>query len=80
MARGVARVCGASYGLALTGVAGPDPQEGHRPGTVFAGVHGPVRTRSVALALPGDRAAVRELAVTSALALLRTELLAEGKA
>lgn len=38
MALGVAARCEASWGLAVTGVAGPDAQEGHQPGTVFAAV------------------------------------------
>ncbi|MEW9547889.1 CinA family protein [Nonomuraea sp. NPDC050783] len=40
MARGVARVCGAAYGLAVTGVAGPEPQDGRPVGTVYAAVAG----------------------------------------
>ncbi len=38
MADGVRRRLGADVGLATTGVAGPDPQDGHAPGTVFVGV------------------------------------------
>ncbi|GAA1706123.1 nicotinamide-nucleotide amidohydrolase family protein [Nonomuraea bangladeshensis] len=41
MARGVARVCAASYGMAVTGVAGPEPQDGRPVGTVFIAVAGP---------------------------------------
>ncbi|MGW2142862.1 CinA family protein [Nonomuraea bangladeshensis] len=41
MARGVARVCAASYGMAVTGVAGPEPQDGRPVGTVFVAVAGP---------------------------------------
>lgn len=41
MAQGARRVCGADWGLALTGVAGPDPQDGHPVGEVFLGVAGP---------------------------------------
>lgn len=42
MAAGVRRVLGADIGLAVTGVAGPDPQDGERPGTVFLAVAGPM--------------------------------------
>ncbi|MFI6498525.1 CinA family protein [Nonomuraea typhae] len=41
MARGAARLCGATYGLAVTGVAGPDPQDGKPVGTVYIAVSGP---------------------------------------
>jgi PncC family amidohydrolase len=35
MATGVAEKLNAEFGLAVTGVAGPDSQDGHLPGTVF---------------------------------------------
>ena len=35
MATGVAQRLDAEFGLAVTGVAGPDSQDGHLPGTVF---------------------------------------------
>ncbi|MBC2681725.1 nicotinamide-nucleotide amidohydrolase family protein [Corynebacterium sp. 4HC-13] len=38
LAAGAARRCGADLGLGLTGVAGPDPQDGHPVGDVFIGV------------------------------------------
>ena len=38
MATGVCRVLGADVGVATTGVAGPDPQDGHPVGTVFVAV------------------------------------------
>src|SRR6201999_1496494 len=38
MALGAARVTGADVGLGITGVAGPDEQEGVAPGTVFVGL------------------------------------------
>lgn len=64
----------ATYGLSVTGVAGPDEQEGKPAGTLHVGLAGPrgVLTRTVRL--PGDRSRVRLLAVTSALDLLRREL------
>ncbi len=65
---------GATYGIGVTGVAGPDQQEGQPVGTVHVAVAGPggLVTRSVRL--PGDRGRVRLLAVTVALDLLRREL------
>ena len=65
---------GATYGIGVTGVAGPDEQEGKPVGTVHVAVVGPdgLHTRSVRL--PGDRARIRMLAVTVALDLLRRQL------
>ncbi|MFE0102713.1 CinA family protein [Streptomyces sp. NPDC059009] len=42
MAAGVRRALGADWGLATTGVAGPDPQDGQAVGTVFVAVAGPL--------------------------------------
>ncbi|MEU3743491.1 MULTISPECIES: CinA family protein [unclassified Streptomyces] len=42
MAAGVRKVMGADWGIATTGVAGPDPQDGQAVGTVFVAVDGPV--------------------------------------
>jgi len=81
MAAGVRDRLGADYGVATTGVAGPDPQDGRPPGTVHVAVSGPGgadRPTGVAsLILPGDRAQVREAAVEAALRLL-LEWLTEG--
>ena len=41
MARGVRERLGADYGVATTGVAGPDPQDGHPVGEVHVAVVGP---------------------------------------
>lgn len=70
MATGVRDRLGATYGLATTGVAGPDPQDGHPPGEVHLAVAGPAGVAVVSLALAGDRAAVRDHAVRRALLLL----------
>ena len=74
LAEGVRSRLGATYGLALTGVAGPDPQEGHPPGTLHVAVAGPAGTVSRTLRLPGDRSRVRLLSVTAGLDLLRRQL------
>lgn len=44
MAAGVRKVMGADWGIATTGVAGPDPQDGQAVGTVFVAVDGPDST------------------------------------
>lgn len=61
----------ARIGLATTGVAGPDPQDGQPPGTVFLGFAAGERVWSRRLDLTGDRAAIRAAAVSESL----TELL-----
>jgi len=67
----------ADVGVATTGVAGPDPQGGRRPGTVYAGVAIGSRLVAVAGGFPGDRAAVRAAAVRLALDALAAQLRAE---
>ncbi|MFD9904940.1 CinA family protein [Streptomyces sp. NPDC059063] len=42
MAAGARRLLGADWGVATTGVAGPEPQDGQPVGTVFVAVAGPV--------------------------------------
>jgi len=75
MALGAQRVLGSDVGLALTGVAGPDREEGVEAGTVFVGLCMPAAApASIELHLPGDRQRVREYAAISALDLLRRRL------
>jgi nicotinamide-nucleotide amidase len=78
MATGAAARCVSTYALALTGVAGPDPQEGHPPGHVCLGLAGPAGVRSRSITLRGDRAAIRAGAVDAALAWLVADLGGEG--
>jgi nicotinamide-nucleotide amidase len=77
LARGVRERCGADWGLATTGVAGPDPQDGVGVGTVFVAVAGASGARVRELALSGDRHTIRFGAVTAALELLAEALAAE---
>lgn len=69
MAAGVCRVLGSEMGLATTGVAGPDPLEGHPVGTVVIAVAlgGRVETRT--LLLHGSREEIRGLTVQAVLGL-----------
>lgn len=78
LAAGARERCGADYGLATTGVAGPSEQEGQPVGTVFVAVAGPGGGEVRALQLPGDRDRVRAITVTLALDLLRRHLLADA--
>jgi nicotinamide-nucleotide amidase len=72
MADGVRERIGADFGLATTGVAGPDGQDGKAPGVVFVAVTTPFGRWNRELLLDGDRDAIR---TRSAIAVL--ELLAE---
>jgi PncC family amidohydrolase len=78
MARGVAGRLAATWGIATTGVAGPDEQEGHRVGTVWIAVAGPGGTHARLLALAGDRTEIREATCEAALLLLEDLLREEG--
>ncbi|MGH9066138.1 MAG: competence/damage-inducible protein A [Acidimicrobiales bacterium] len=76
MAEGARRVLGADIGLGITGVAGPDSQDGVDVGTVWCGLAGPGATsEGTRLQLPGDRGTVRQLAAISLVDLLRRRLL-----
>ena len=79
MAEGVRVRLGADYGLATTGVAGPDSQDGKPPGTLWIGVATPTRTWEVDCSTDrsGDRAMMRSLAVMWALVNLGSVLTRE---
>lgn len=85
MAAGVRKALGADWGIATTGVAGPEPQDGQPVGTVFVAVVGPGGTDSggagggkvSSLRLNGDRTEIRMESVRSVLALLLQELTGE---
>ena len=70
MARGAAAVTDATWGVSTTGVAGPDEQEGHPPGTVYVGVVGPGVSTALALELVGDRTAIQDRTCVEALSAL----------
>ncbi|AXI79711.1 CinA family protein [Peterkaempfera bronchialis] len=74
MAEGVRRLMGAVYGVATTGVAGPEPQDGKPVGTVYIAVVGPEGSAVSSPRLSGERATIRRKTVTAALELLRDQL------
>ena len=75
LAAGARDRCAADWGLATTGVAGPDPQDGQPVGTVWVAVAGPPgHARRTRLIASGGRPAIRRAAVTAALDLLVTAL------
>jgi nicotinamide-nucleotide amidase len=76
MARAVRERLSADVGIGVTGVAGPDPQEEKPVGTVHIAVAlGERPPRTVSYVFPQGREAIKRRAVTTALALLRRELL-----
>lgn len=80
MATGARRVLGSDVAVAVTGVAGPDPQGGLAPGTVYVGLDlgdldGPKGAEAFEVKLPGGRAEVRQFSVITAMNALRTRLL-----
>ncbi len=72
MALGARRVLRADVGLATTGVAGPDPQDGLPVGTVYVAVATPETVVVSALALTGTRDEIRTRAVESVIELALT--------
>lgn len=75
MANGARRVLGCDVALALTGVAGPDEQDGQPVGTLCVAVVLPDgRSETARLMLPGVRDQMRQLSVISALDFLRRRL------
>ncbi len=85
MAAGVRTALDADWGIATTGVAGPDPQDGRPVGTVFVAVAGPGRAgendirggKTTALRLNGGRTEIRMETVRSVLALLLGQIAGE---
>ncbi len=76
MALGAQRVIGSDVAIALTGVAGPDEQDGRPAGTLCIGVVLPDgSTYSVTNTLPGLRDQMRMFSVITALSFLRGILL-----
>ncbi len=74
MAHGVRERLGADIGLSLTGVAGPDEQDGQQVGTLYVGMVGPGFDEVRHTRLPGQREQMRQFAVITALGFLRAEL------
>lgn len=78
MADGVRTRLGADFGLATTGVAGPEPQDGQPVGTVHIAVSADDDTIVRTIALSGNRGQIRRLAVENALGLLLGRLREES--
>jgi nicotinamide-nucleotide amidase len=73
LARGARARLGATFGLGVTGVAGPDPQDGKAVGTVFLALAGPADETVAERGFGGDRATIRSAAVEAMLDILKRE-------
>jgi nicotinamide-nucleotide amidase len=82
MAEAVRHALGSDIGVGITGVAGPDLQEGKPVGTVFIAVAGPgdAPPTQTGYTFGGSRESIKRRAVTTALTLLRRALLARTAA
>jgi nicotinamide-nucleotide amidase len=78
MAEGVRARLGATYGVATTGVAGPEPSDGQPVGTAHIAVSVADDTVVRTIALTGDRHEIRRLTVEHALGLLLGRLREES--
>jgi nicotinamide-nucleotide amidase len=76
MAQGVRERLGADVGLSLTGVAGPDEQDGQPVGTLYVGMVGPGFDEVRHARLPGQREQMRQFSVITSLGFLRSHLAA----
>ena len=75
MAEGVCELLGADVGIAVSGVAGPEPHEGLEPGALWIAIHLDGRSEAINLTLPFDRERIRQFTCIMSLNLLRTRLL-----
>ena len=76
LAVGARQRCDATWGVGLTGVAGPERHGGHEVGTVFMGLAGPVDTEVVELQFTGTRWDIRISAVRESISRLRALVVA----
>ena len=67
MARGAINSFDTTWGIATTGVAGPNPLDGHPVGAVWVAIEGPI-CQTIELSLSGERESVRNAATASAIA------------
>ena len=76
MAEGIRKRCLSSYGVGITGVAGPGGGTELKPvGLVYIALAGEEGTQVVERNFPGDRARVRQFATQQALEMIRRALL-----
>jgi nicotinamide-nucleotide amidase len=74
LANGARKACGADWGVGLTGVAGPDPQDGVSAGRVYFGLAQSRNKTVYTLRFAGGRDEVRALTVGAVIDTLHTAL------
>ena len=75
MAAGIRKTSGTTFGLATTGIAGPDGGSEEKPvGTVFIGLHTPSQFFCRRLRLAGSRARIQSLSAAACIDMLRRHL------
>ena len=74
MALGVTALMRSDVSVAVTGVGGPDREEGHPPGTVYVATHVGGHTQITRHQFPGEPDEVVEATVEAALGQLASEL------
>ena len=67
MAKGAIKSFGTTWAIGTTGVAGPNPLDGHPVGAVWVAIEGPI-SQTIELSLSGERESVRNAATSSAIA------------
>jgi nicotinamide-nucleotide amidase len=76
MAEGIRKRCVASYGIGITGVAGPGGGTEQKPvGLVYIALAGEEGTQVVERNFPGDRTRIRQFSTLQALEMIRRALL-----
>jgi competence/damage-inducible protein CinA-like protein len=76
LAEGIRERCGATYGMGITGVAGPTGGTEEKPvGLVFHGLAGGSGTEVIERKFPGDRKRIRWFASQQALDMVRRKLM-----
>jgi nicotinamide-nucleotide amidase len=76
MAEGIRKRCVASYGIGITGVAGPGGGTEQKPvGLVYIALAGEEGTQVVERNFPGDRTRIRQFSTQQALEMIRRALL-----
>jgi len=78
MARAALAALAADYGVAVTGIVGPDAVEGKPPGTIHIAVHDGARAEAITYTYNQGRVVNKRRAVNASLFLLRRTLLAAG--
>lgn len=80
MAQGARARTGASYGVSITGEAGPESGSGQPVGMFYIGVASEAGSFAKRLQFPGDRARLRMFAAQTAMDILRRVILGLGQA